>query len=834
MFKVLTLAAASAAAIVSANRHLTGKPYDPACGYAPLCGTAADYSALAPTVGVPTTLEMNPCCTLADTVPVKEEQCDIVDPTGDAERVVGTSDAICDDDRCGDDCENDILVIYPNFESSERTECCPSCTCYGDPECIAFDGTRKLWLLCDGRTPPEKKKGHDRCLITKEGCAGQLDSFGNECKWIGGNSNGKSWMVGKKGSPCIPDPTSPDSEINMYSYDSYKMLITQGERGIITKVSLTTSCGRFNMTSEICLSKDQPWTIEGVDGNKDLPDFFKRTEVVDSSDVFWSINDPETGIAAKIRCYGNMYDGDDTIYVPRINVEDLSDPEYDQREGSDTDGFCKTAKFEYGKATYQKAVNIEEDELCNAGHLPQQQLPIYRAMCENPGLPLANVPNCRQEFCSKYWRGGSFDDMETCVQNVTENPRDGFCEALNANPKDVQECVDTWNQMGYEVTINKYLTPNQEPQKCITDINELPVSLDTCEEGATLQAYVNDEWVDVVSFPESVVCKGTKYEVTRCDEKFEKVFENRFRMIQETNEVSCTPTTKCTPTDGINFEFEFNTPTKEPTPAPTPFPSCPDTDLPEGYFNINDNNEPNLCSSEVTVNNLNGQGPVGSLDDLTKVIRFEDAGKLDGNKRDLLVQNSVQNYVAFDSQINGKAISPVDNCNYGAVSVRCDSTVDLEFTVRKNAEKEEFITDLSFFDICETNDYSVEYRVCESNAFYPIEFASSDLDISIENGCYVIKSKSKCVDVEGGRDLPIKPDQYTPEQEEKIIQASFVDKEVVSVQVTVKSNKQDCGHTVYFAGYSLVCAAAEDNPTPTPVGPPTLPPNDWPKNEQMK
>lgn len=806
-----------AAGLIASVTASSGKmPYNPECGYAPLCGTEATY-VMPPMIGQPATFELDECCTLADTKPVQPDNCDIVNPDGMAFRYVSTKAAVCNEtfNSCSDECSENILTITPAFKFDERPDCCDSCTCYGDPECIAFDGTEQMWLLCDGREVPTNEFGHKRCLITREGCESQLDHEGNTCHFNNNaQDNGKNWNLRKKGSPCGPSKESGPSEILMYKADDYACWLQQGERGIITTVSLTTDCGRYNLTAENCLEKgENAWTIESSD--PDLPDYFSRTEVIEGNDVLWSVIDATSGIATQIRCYGNMIDGDDTVYVPRLNVEDLAEP-VPSRQRTGRGGFCVTGRFDTGDATTEKTEDIEENGLCDAGNDGQETLANYRAICQNPGLPNSGIESCRQSFCDAYWIMGTYSSAEECDEAIELDQANGFCNTVRTTMADIQECLFTWETDGPVFTVNKYLMPIENPDNCVTSVDELPVSLETCQKGFTLQ-YMNNngEWVDSISFPESrPLCNPPgEISVTECD--YPELFSNKIRIYQSTNQVECQPVNRCTPTDGSVTIITFDAPTPEPTLSPTPFPSCPEVPVRARYFNLM------FCDSEVVENNLNNEGPVAGN---TEAIEYEDAGYYDNKKLELLITNSYNDYKAGDSSQNGIYD---ENCHYGVVNVDCGTTTTIEFTMYNNDDLYQIeAMDLSFFDICTEDGSKQKITICDASELYPADTDDSTLDFKDENGCIVIESTENCGDV----GLPPAPDKYDEEQYNRIVQAYFVDAAIVSVTLEATGNCDE-GRNFYYAGYSIECAAPSGNPTPRPITQPTPypgTPHTWP------
>eukprot|EP00924_Labyrinthula_sp_SR-Ha-C_P014669 augustus_masked-scaffold_74-processed-gene-0.12-mRNA-1 protein AED:1.00 eAED:1.00 QI:0/-1/0/0/-1/1/1/0/505 len=480
---------------------------DEVCGYAPLCGSEAQVfewdrtpSSGADTSGeLLTTAEIDfvDCCSLRDTVP--EEDCQIVNPSGESERYIESSEPLCGEDfeYCPeiDDptCSEFQIVIRPNFIPAEEDGCCDSCTCYGDPQCISFTGEEKMWLLCDGREIPDEDSIFDLCRITERRCSKELDHTGRQCQYLADDPRGVGWTVGMLGSPCVPNPESEPSVITMYSAPSvnYELSLQQGERGIITDVFLELNCGRFELNARTCLEEGrEAWSYD-EDEFDSLPEFFVFEDTVHGRDILWSIVDPDSGIAHSIRCHGNYYEDDPEVYVARINVEHLSEPVPNR---PDTDGFCVSSEFDVGQATTAHTDKINDGDLCDDGLQNSEEREIYRAICQNPGLPQSGQESCVYHFCSRNYQP-LFESVESCEEEFDESLAEGFCRGITYSETEATKCIDQWFELGALETIQQYYDDNEG---CTT---EWQTSLEKCQSGIVIQYWRSDQWNDAVAFP---------------------------------------------------------------------------------------------------------------------------------------------------------------------------------------------------------------------------------------------------------------------------------------------------------------------------------------------
>ena len=613
---------------------------DDVCGYAPLCGsergTFEFLPDLEPDFDIPTIddsdlmllggglVEFGDCCSLRDTQATRS--CEVVNPSGGHEREIESLNAPCSllpqgcqEDAAVEECDAYTLVIRPVFiknrgaegeidqTSGESEACCSSCACYGDPVCRSFDGEHKMWVLCDAREVPGPEDNHKRCKFTEAQCLNQTDAAGNQCQYLAENKDGSGWNSVERGSPCVPDPLSPPSIVKMYDISEtvetttengtvisdltiFAVNVEQGERGTIIQVYLTLSTGLFSLSALDCLTKGEDAWIYSKTTDFSFDSVFEYEMLVEKKDVAWNVVDPYTKIALNIRCFSNTFDPEDSttnyvplegVYVPRINVEAITDPFVEERktsEGTELGGFCVSGEYDYGLATRNYSDWINEHDLCSAGFENQDELAIFREICGNPAMPMSHKGECMSNFCSENYFP-LFDSMEACVEEMELDLGLGFCMGIVYVETDVNECVEQWEDLGPIATIQQYYN---DKKGCITAkqlLAEMRTTGGACEEGVTIQVAVAGDgneygnepaWEDVLFIPENFC--GEDLEFSYCD--FPQLFHRSMRFVQKTADASCGPVNICKQVDGfISFIGVVTPPTTSPTMSPTLSPT---------------------------------------------------------------------------------------------------------------------------------------------------------------------------------------------------------------------------------------------------------------------
>ena len=355
-----------------------------AASFCPLCGEAPVEIAVPPS-GEDVGFNFDICCPFADTM---EEDC-TVNPITEANRTQGFDEPIVEDPEAVSEACLSLSSVL--FETSDRSPCCESCTCFGDPFCISFDGTQDLWLVCDARTVP-KVQTRPYCKLTQTQCAKEVDPLGEACVWAPTRDGipASEWSVKERGSPCQPTDIS---YIQMYQADTATVRIGQGERGFVKEIDLTFGDNQYFLTAEDCVKNDpqNSWTGAPIDSN------FQRTEDMfapnDNNDYLWHIYDPTTKIGVEIRCTSYLVNGEKVN--ARMNVESVSEPDRSGR-GS-TGGYCVTNDIGNTNPS-PNTVFIEENGLCQANG-PVENANIARIVCENPALLGNAVGQVRAKNC---------------------------------------------------------------------------------------------------------------------------------------------------------------------------------------------------------------------------------------------------------------------------------------------------------------------------------------------------------------------------------------------------------------------------------------------------
>ena len=342
-----------------------------ATSFCPLCGEAP-VELPVPATGGEVGFNFDICCPFADTM---EDNC-AVNPLTEANRTQGFDGPIVTDPSA----VTEACLTLENvvFETSDRSPCCESCTCFGDPFCISFDGTQDLWLVCDARTVPADQS-RPYCKLTENQCSQEVDPLGQQCVWAPARDGipARDWSVRERGSPCQPTDIS---YIQMYEADTATVRVGQGERGFVKEVDLTFGGNQYFLNAEDCVNNgpDDSWTGAAIDSN------FQRAEDMfapdDNNDYLWHVYDPTTKIGVEIRCTSFLVDGEKVN--ARMNVESISEP--DRAGRSSTGGYCVTNDIGNNNPS-QNTIFIEENGLCTANG-PIEDTTIARIVCENPAL----------------------------------------------------------------------------------------------------------------------------------------------------------------------------------------------------------------------------------------------------------------------------------------------------------------------------------------------------------------------------------------------------------------------------------------------------------------
>lgn len=645
----------------------------------------------------------------------------VLNPLGEAERV-SSLDApiIAPDEEFVGFCQTWDQFV---FETTDTQSCCVTCSCFGDPNCIDFNGQKDTWIVCDGRTVPENPIKQERgfCKITEEQCLKEIDPSSDTdepCLWLPqSESEAKNWDIRTMGSPCQARGLTP---LLMYEADTFAFSIFSGDRGYIKELAVTFGDDTWTMSAQDCVLSSTPWR-----GPQPIPPTFQRrveTCAPDgNNDVLWDVVDPETGIGSTIRCTSTKVFA--AKRQPYMNVESLyePDPNY-ETDRNPLGGFCATGEMGNSNPS-PNTINIEENGFCFQ-NAPETNVTIARLICQNPSITRQGVGQCQKDFCTKY-NQPLYDDFEDCYETIQNSFAEGFCRAFNADETDVQECLTMIQEEGWAQAVAVYLNRNRPTTGCIDNFDELPDDLEPCQKGVRLQ-YLDPEsgaWVTVKAIAlDEPVCADASFEL--CFDEFPQLFNNRVRWQQERQVVGCLAD-QCLPEIGFATRlrtekttlaptFQPTEPpssaptesptvsptTPEPTPEPTLEPSNPEPPAPPtlsptiAVLCPEENRVPlDIANSQIRYNNLGGAGP--QTDDECKLIWFSNVMTLN----DILIDGVPTNNVVVDlvmanlteyrpSNFDPTANDGVSNngkfFELGQINLKCMSFVGLEFIFVRN------------------------------------------------------------------------------------------------------------------------------------------------------
>lgn len=548
------------------------------------CTPIQEFTGSSSTTITETLRRMPECCAEKDT-----QICPDSDGTELLSRWSEACNPICDRDipeHCCNDLTNaDTLSLKIAFTGTERDGvCCKSCTCYGDPRCISFDGTRQSWIPCDARDI-NQRWGNGICRLSRDVCLEQKDPSGTPCVWDYSKGLADStWDVSEQGSPCLVSKltlvvirlsletclayiimlqSTVESWLQMYNTVTNKGVTFElnllqgagGERGNIREARLIVNNQGYSIRADACLSSDMPFSP--------MPPFqYERIKLKD--DVLLQFTEPQTNISIRVRCTATFTSSG--VFMERLNIEQLLEPDYDER--SEVGGFCVDNDMSRTGST-ENTDMIESGELCKSDSaLDNTQ--ITKIICEPYLLAGDGVDNCITSLCNTYSWPHFAGDPQLCKQQFKKfesQLEKAFCRLwFPAGSVDYIECIETIREgqgnqdsyTGWKDAAEKYI-PVWSETDCETDPDKFATSLGKCEAGATLQ-YLNDagDWVDYRSFPvygnlypcpSGVIFKATKHR---------EVFVNRVRVSQkDIPGEECFSVPACALTESVSTELTY-------------------------------------------------------------------------------------------------------------------------------------------------------------------------------------------------------------------------------------------------------------------------------------
>jgi len=277
----------------------------------------------------------------------------------------------------------------------ETTECCATCTCYGDPHCRSFNASTSIWAVCDDRD--------SNCLHQETICNAQTYD-GQSCKWLPNASPAYCSLPPIAGSE-VPGFIMYEKTYQNYlnSSDlteySFSLELNIGVYGSITKVILTDT--GYSTTPLI-------WYIDSNGACKSPSAYAWKNNLV-------SISNLPSMVEISLACFDGT-----SIVAQRIDVDTLLDPWYivpNPHPVVETfGGYCVTTVID----PLVSGVTVPP-VVCS---LPEKQVALALG-CKN-----SNLGTCRTVFCTHSYLKLSY----VSLGNPTTNQEKlAACEAYVSN-----------------------------------------------------------------------------------------------------------------------------------------------------------------------------------------------------------------------------------------------------------------------------------------------------------------------------------------------------------------------------------------------------------------
>mmetsp|Transcript_19387 Transcript_19387/g.34540 ORF Transcript_19387/g.34540 Transcript_19387/m.34540 type:complete len:1141 (+) Transcript_19387:140-3562(+) len=479
-------------------------------------------------------------------------------------RIVEASSPFCDEDN-GDDCSDigarDLLTINLAVESVAQEEsCCATCTCFGDPECVAFDGTRDAWVLCDAR-----KNG--KCTQKKKACLNDKDHMKNQCVWL---KDTDEWNDFNDGSPCQPDfAKSGYAPMNMYKADDFSLDLELGERGVIVSAQITSDDGIFKLEADRCFeydprddSKNPRKAWEKIQGK--MPSDWSYT-TDNAVEIKWFTKDPTTGIFVTIVCTRSFANNEPG--AARLNIESVTET-VPERAGAS--GFCATGSIEKTGSARKRRKEYKNHQFCASKNIPGL-LVACKALIDE-GCNLWNVDSHLTNWCNSadlsHTRYGG--DSSSCVDSLMSLKGNKKRSALltevvcEANELESFECVSEITQFGWETFLTAHsngiidTSDTSSLNTCATSVSEYGTSDGECAQGIRVEYLDDNEWKEAFFIPNNFPPCGE--ELLIAGDEFPELFTHKIRLAQCGLSSECLTENECKPTPGFTSSITFDSP----------------------------------------------------------------------------------------------------------------------------------------------------------------------------------------------------------------------------------------------------------------------------------
>jgi len=441
----------------------------------------------------------------------------------------------------------DTLTINLNFTQKAGDEsCCKTCTCYGDPECVAFNGMADLWIPCDARTKSS-------CNPTKSGCLAQTGPNGRSCSWTRTDrTDSQGWNTAINGSPCVPENLlSAPVMMNMYSQVKpapFNVDLRLGERGVILDLNVQS----YVMNAQSCFDK------QGAASWKDgkMPAGATSSVSQAGTQISWVFMDDKAKVFVRFQCIRAV--SGSTVGQARINVQEVT-----ATSSATGNGFCMTGSIS------DKSGSTDASNTLHASCT--LDVPTALQACKNlvsQSLTDRDLAACAQMFCAMAAGG-----QQKCLNAIGGGSSDSgwqtaYCLAVQAmNPKiNLSTCKKNVGAQGYPWAVQNYgtgqktATPGE--RECGFKIQQyLYANKASCEDGVTLEIQKADgEWEPYLWFPvASPPCNGALV-ISGTDAGAEPLFSHPLRMTQcdVRSDPVCANVSPCSNTYGAVFSLSFN------------------------------------------------------------------------------------------------------------------------------------------------------------------------------------------------------------------------------------------------------------------------------------
>mmetsp|Transcript_3952 Transcript_3952/g.8727 ORF Transcript_3952/g.8727 Transcript_3952/m.8727 type:complete len:1199 (-) Transcript_3952:9-3605(-) len=467
---------------------------------------------------------------------------------------------------------NGKLTLTVAVDETEQ-ECCKQCSCWGDPECSAFDGSLDKWILCESRT--------SRCKTSESVCATQKDHAGNQCAWDSAIANKIRFGpdIGAYGSPCQPRwDLAPVASMDMYTTDSFEASIEMGERGVIEKLVLTTFKGTADESKNALVANDcfavdpnAAWrNMYGASANIALD--LSITEGPGEDERGWTIVDQSSGIFIKLTCIRQRA-RDGFIGGHRMNIQQLI--ETDMTPKPSAGGYCVV-----GKINTQNSTTNLADPIFNAcmNNMPSAHLAckaLWQNSCSKDQIPtgvmewckMANVFPGDPEAASKCYN--QINPSDSNLNHVGARMAELYCKAVKKERPVgmtyktwIRQCTtrietDGWRPVVQEFGAGTFVDDVKSP--CGRSEEQYFKRLDTEYDvygGISVQYFQNGTWNEEFFIPENFPVCNNQLEITAANHQ--NLFTHRVRFQQCTGGTDYPKNLACMGNQGFDIGYKFS------------------------------------------------------------------------------------------------------------------------------------------------------------------------------------------------------------------------------------------------------------------------------------